>query len=131
MAPLAGVVQTVLTGNLRAGAKVKLDVYDLSPFIDLDSGAFGDDDPNRAKLVGIAQRRAATKYHALSHDNTVGVGDSINDIIAATTVAQGIVAVPTGRDDAASLRAAGADVVLPGLADTWAVVNILTGTHGP
>jgi phosphoglycolate phosphatase len=132
MASLSDVVQSVLTGNIRAVARVKLDVYDLSPFIDLHPGAFGDDNPERAKLVAIGQRRAATKYGAdFTHHNTIVIGDYINNIIAAHDGGARIVAVTTGRDDADSPRAAGADVVLPGLADTSAVVNTLTGTHSP
>jgi phosphoglycolate phosphatase-like HAD superfamily hydrolase len=119
VAQLNHVVQTVLTGNLRAVAKVKLDVYDLSTFIDLDAGAYGDDDPDRANLVAIAQRRAATKYDAdFTRDNTIVIGDSINNIIAVHDGGARIVAMPTGRVDVNSLRAAGADVVLPGLVDT-------------
>jgi phosphoglycolate phosphatase-like HAD superfamily hydrolase len=55
-------VQTVLTGNLRAVAAIKLEVFDLKRYLNLDVGAYGDDDTDRPKLVAIAQQRATAKY---------------------------------------------------------------------
>src|SRR5262249_27219770 len=59
LAALAGqpnVIQSVLTGNLRAVALIKLRVFELDGFVDLEVGAYGDDDADRPKLVAIAQQ---------------------------------------------------------------------------
>jgi phosphoglycolate phosphatase len=53
------VYQSVLTGNLRNVARIKLEVFNLDHYLDLNAGAYGDDDPERPKLVTIAQQRAA------------------------------------------------------------------------
>ncbi|MGW0519878.1 hypothetical protein [Crossiella sp. NPDC003009] len=50
------VQQSVLTGNLREVARIKLAVFGLDTLVDLASGAYGDDHHDRAELVRIARR---------------------------------------------------------------------------
>lgn len=133
LAQLAGVVQTVLTGNYRAVAAVKLETFELD-HLDLDVGAYAEDNSDRAPLVAVAQQRAGTKYgHKFSRRNTVIVGDTTYDISAAHLGGAAIVAVATGRDSADDLRDAGADIVLPDLTDTRGFVSAVfeagTGTR--
>jgi phosphoglycolate phosphatase-like HAD superfamily hydrolase len=119
-----GVVQAPLTGNLRGVAVVKLSVFDLAQFLDIDSGAYGDDDPVRPRLVAIAQRRATRNYgHEFDRESTVVVGDSTNDVRTAHHGGAAIVAVASGVDDEEKLRDAGADSVLLDLIDTDRVVE--------
>ena len=47
--------QGVLTGNPRDVARMKLEVFDLASYLDLDASAYGNDHPDRAHLVAIAQ----------------------------------------------------------------------------
>lgn len=58
-------VQSLLTGNLRAMAEVKLGALGLldgaSP-LDLDAGAYGGESEIRADLVPVARRNAAARY---------------------------------------------------------------------
>jgi phosphoglycolate phosphatase len=77
------VYQSVLTGNLRDVARIKLEVFDLDHYLDLDAGAYGDDDPERPKLVAIAQQRA-TEWTGVVFDNdaTVLIGDTPHDVEA-------------------------------------------------
>ena len=60
LAELPDFIQTVLTGNLRAVAETKLRVFDLDRFIDVEIGAYGDDESDRPKLVAVAQRAPST-----------------------------------------------------------------------
>jgi phosphoglycolate phosphatase-like HAD superfamily hydrolase len=53
--------QAVLTGNLPDVARIKLEVFGLASYLDLDASAYGDDHGNRADLVAIAQQRAAER----------------------------------------------------------------------
>jgi phosphoglycolate phosphatase len=118
-----GPVQSVLTGNLRAIARVKLAALGLDRFLDLQVGAYGDDHEVRADLVPLARASAAAAYRAdFGGDATVLIGDTPLDVEAARLTGARSVGVASGGFTAAELAAAGADVVLPGLADTPAVL---------
>lgn len=122
------VIQTVLTGNLRAVAVVKLRVFGLDLYIDFEAGAYGEDDAERAKLVAVAQGRTGAKYGTtFTTKNTVVVGDTVNDVIAAHQGGARMVGVASGRDSEEALREAGADEVLADLADISRVVTAVTG----
>jgi phosphoglycolate phosphatase-like HAD superfamily hydrolase len=115
---LAG-VQSVLTGNLRRIAEVKLGPFGLVEHLDLDAGAYGWSHAVRANLVDIARAAAAHRYErSFEGRRTVLVGDTPLDVEAALLTGAGVVAVATGRYTAGELSAAGAHVVLPDLSDT-------------
>jgi len=119
LAQQPNVIQTVLTGNLRAVAHTKLRVFGLDGFIDWEAGAYGEDVSERAKLVPVAQQRAGEKYGAsFERDNTVIIGDTVQDVQAAHEGGAAIIAVASGRDSVEDLGQAGADVVLADLTDT-------------
>jgi phosphoglycolate phosphatase len=112
------VVQSVLTGNLRAMAEVKLSALGLTDHLDLDAGAYGAESEVRADLVPVARRNAAARYGAdFSGLATVLVGDTPLDIEAALAAGARAVGVASGSFTQADLRAAGAHAVLPGLAN--------------
>jgi phosphoglycolate phosphatase len=101
--------QSVLTGNLREVARIKLEVFDLDRYLDLASGAYGDDDSNRPKLVALAQRRAAERTGVVfGNDATVLVGDTPKDVEAGLAVGVRVIGVATGKTSAQELRHAGA-----------------------
>lgn len=110
------VFQSLLTGNLREVARIKLEVYALDEHLDLDAGAYGDDHADRAELVRCAQLRAARRF-GVSFDNarTVLIGDTPNDVRAALDAGVHVIAVATGFSDAEQLHRAGARIVLAGL----------------
>ena len=54
--------QSVLTGNIRPVAEVKLAALGLRDPLDLCIGAYGDDHEARTELVAVARRRAAARY---------------------------------------------------------------------
>lgn len=118
----AGVVQSVVTGNIRSIATVKLDVFGLSAGLDLVVGGYGDDGADRAVLVGLARQRAAARYgREFPADSVVVIGDTPHDVRGALDVGARAVAVATGSSGPAELLAAGAHAVLPDLADPVAV----------
>jgi phosphoglycolate phosphatase len=76
--------------------------------------------------VGVAQRRANAR-HGVTFDagSTVLVGDTPLDVVAGRDGGAFVVAVASGRSTEAELLKAGADVVLPDLSDTAAVLQAL------
>jgi phosphoglycolate phosphatase len=123
----AGIVQSVLSGNLRPNAVTKLSAFGLEGFMDFEVGGYGSDDEVRANLVAVAQARAIAKYgETFDKANTVLIGDTPRDVRAGRDGGAWVVGVATGADNVESLRAAGADVVLPDLRDTRAVAEAVT-----
>ena len=127
-ARVPGVHQSVLTGNLYPLAVLKLGIFELAEFVDLRIGAFGGDDVDRLALPAHAWRRARDELgHRFDGRATVIVGDTLLDVATGKAAGARVVAVATGPADAGDLAAAGADVVLPDLRDTAAVVAAITG----
>ena len=121
-------VQSVLTGNMRALAEVKLAALGLDGYLDLRVGAYGDAHEIRADLVPLARASAAAAYAAdFGGRATVLVGDTPLDIAAARAAGARAVGVATGSSAVADLTAAGADAVLPDLVDTARVLAAITG----
>jgi phosphoglycolate phosphatase-like HAD superfamily hydrolase len=122
-------VQSVLTGNIESVAISKLTAFGLAGYLDFTVGAYGMDHADRARLVRLAQERAAVVYgHSFDRESTVLVGDTPNDVAAGHLGGARVVAVATGSSDRTALESAGADVVLDDLTDTGAV---LTGVLDP
>lgn len=124
--------QSVLTGNIRPLAEVKLAALGLRDRLDLCIGAYGDDHEDRAELVQVARRRASAVHgeslpSSFAGRSTVVVGDTPLDISAALSAGAQAVGVATGSYSAADLKAAGAHAVLPSLADTALVLDTLLG----
>jgi len=122
------VVQSLLTGNIPALARMKLAALGLADHLDLSVGGYGDVSEFRADLVPVARRRAAERYQAdFAGRATVLVGDTPSDIEAATQSAARSVGVATGSFSMQQLADAGADIVLPDLTDTSAVIRAVLG----
>lgn len=118
-----GMIQSLLTGNLRPIAELKLTAYGLGAGLDLDAGAYGGDHTDRAELVGLARKRATARYgDPFDAATTVVIGDTPNDVTAGQRGGAHTIAVATGRNPASELSAAGADVVLDDLADLDALL---------
>ncbi|MGW4791806.1 HAD family hydrolase [Nonomuraea sp. NPDC004297] len=121
-----GVLQTVLTGNVRMVAEIKLQVFGLDRHIRWDIGSYGEDDDVRAELVRIALRRAASTFGTpIAPEDAVLIGDTPADVEAALENGVPVIAVASGRSSVDDLRAAGAVRVLPSLAATNAVVAMV------
>ena len=130
LAALAGpayrghVVQSLLTGNIPALARVKLGALGLTEHLDLSVGAYGDVSEIRADLVPIARQAAKASYGTdFAGRSTVLVGDTENDIEAAAVNGARSVGVATGSFTEQQLADAGADIVLADLSDCAQVVS--------
>jgi phosphoglycolate phosphatase len=125
---VAGVHQSVLTGNLLPLAELKLATFGLAEHIDLRLGAYGSDAFERTDLPNHAFARAQRQLgRRFDGATTVIVGDTVRDIQTAHAAGAKAIAVATGTTSAADLHTAGADIVLPDLADTAAVLKAITG----
>jgi phosphoglycolate phosphatase len=126
VAKLDGVVQTVLTGNSKPNAMLKLRAFGLDGYVDFDTGGYGTEAYPRGTLLGVARQRTADKHGVpLGELVTVYVADSPVDVHAARVGGARSLAVAGGRASAAELRDAGADAVLPDLTDTAGLVNLI------
>ncbi len=128
LAETGAAVQSLLTGNIRAMAEVKLTPFGLTTHLDLDVGAYGNESGVRADLVRLARDRAAAAYGSdFAGQATVLVGDTPLDIEAALLTGARAVGVATGRSTQAELAAAGAEAVLPDLTGTTGLVQAVLG----
>lgn len=119
--------QSVLTGNIRILAELKLRTAGLDKHLDLDAGAYGDVHEVRAELVHVARRAAKAKFaRDFTGAATVLVGDTPLDVEAALATGARAVGVATGSYPAAALAQAGAHVVLADLTSTTQVLAAIT-----
>jgi phosphoglycolate phosphatase len=122
-AALPGVIQTVLTGTIRANAAQKLAAFGLSDAFDLEIGGYGADAyPKGSQLLNCAAL-AEEKYHTrIPLSATVYLADSGRDVDAARIAGVPCIGVASGRSTVSDLTAAGADLVLTDLSETAEVV---------
>jgi phosphoglycolate phosphatase len=123
-----GILQTVLTGNVEANARLKVGTFGLDAFLDLDVGAYGSDGEDRATFVPLVlgKMRAERGAHVDPTDVWV-VGDTVRDLACARAGGARCLLVATGLIPLEELTGLGADAVLPDLSDVDAVERILTG----
>jgi phosphoglycolate phosphatase-like HAD superfamily hydrolase len=121
-----GTVQSVLTGNTREAASLKLQAFDLATYLRLDLGAYGTDADDRPALVAIARRHAENATGiSFGPEHTVLIGDTPNDVKAAHEGGARIIAVATGDYTSDDLTSTGADTVLDDLTDTNALLTAI------
>ena len=114
----------LLTGNFEAGARIKLERFDLWRYF--RCGAFGDDAPDRNALVPVAvERAAACGIPSLAPSDVIVVGDTPHDVACARAAGATAIGVATGGYTADELRACGADVVFDTLRDTTRVIDVI------
>lgn len=116
----AGVVQTVVSGNIRRVSEIKLQVFGLDRHIRWELGAYGEDDDIRAELVRLSLERSG-----VAAADAVLIGDTPADVEGAHGNGVRVLAVATGKSDEAELRDAGAEVVLSDLRDTERLVGLI------
>jgi phosphoglycolate phosphatase len=120
------VIQSVLTGNIRPSARIKLAAFGLDTYLNLDIGAYGTDSDTRADLVDIARQRVTEQSgQSFGPDSTVLIGDTPADVAAARDGGARIIAVATGDHTIDDLATAGSSVVLADLIDTQAFMAAL------
>jgi phosphoglycolate phosphatase len=83
VAKLDQVVQTVLTGNGKPTAMLKLRAFGLDGFLDFDIGGYGSEAYPRGTLLRVARQRASDKHGVTFGERaTVYVADSPRDLLA-------------------------------------------------
>lgn len=126
LAAVPGTLQTVVTGNVRPVAEIKLATFGLDRRIVWDAGAYGEDADERADLVRISLARAeAVTGTTIPPLDVVLLGDTPADVEAAVAVGVRVVAVASGKSSQAELKAAGADHVLADLTNTDEVLRLV------
>ncbi|MFF4169069.1 HAD family hydrolase [Streptomyces sp. NPDC001744] len=119
-------IPTVVTGNLRGSAETKLSALGLIGYLDTDIGGYASDDPHRPALVRIAQDRAAAKHGGrFDRDNTVIVGDSLEDVRTGLEGGARVIGVASGTTTEEQLRAAGADQVVSDLGSARTLLRLI------
>ncbi len=113
----------LLTGNFEAGARIKLEYFDLWRYF--RCGAYGDDAADRNALVPFAVDRAqGCGLPALGPEHILVVGDTPHDVACARAAGAVAVAVATGSFSVDQLRGTGADIVFQDLSDTANVLRL-------
>jgi len=100
------------TGNMRAGAEIKLASAGLLSTFSLDHGGFGSDAELRADIVRHAISRCAPDGATV-----VVVGDTKHDVAAGRAVNARVVGVAASEEARAELAAAGADAIVDACGD--------------
>lgn len=115
----------LLTGNIEAGARVKLRPTGLWPLFRL--GAYGSDDLDRRKLPGIACERARRiGGHDFTFAQVTIIGDTPLDVDCARACGAVAVAVATGFHPPEDLKACAPDLFFTDFSDVPAALAALT-----
>ncbi len=117
----AEAVVGLLTGNIEAGARVKLATTGLLPYFRV--GAYGSDDPDRTRLPAIAAARVERLTgRPVGFEQMVIIGDTPLDVDCARACGATAVAVATGQHPLAELRACAPDLIFPDFSDVATVL---------
>ncbi|XQE77675.1 HAD family hydrolase [Streptomyces microflavus] len=120
LAEMEGVVQSVVTGNIRPVAEIKLQVFGLDTHIRFPYGGYGEDHDDRAELVRTAITRTRTRHATttpFTEADVLLIGDTPADVAAGRAAGVRVLGVATGRTTTAELDKAGATAVIAGLED--------------
>ncbi len=121
-----GAVVGVATGNVRAGARLKLASAGLEPTFDLAMGGFGCDAEARAEIVRLgAERCARAAGMDIATTNVVVIGDTEHDVRAARAIGARVIGVATSAAARAELELAEADAIVSHCGDE--LVNAVLG----
>jgi len=114
----------LMTGNIEAGARVKLDPFGLNRFF--PSGGFGSDALDRADIGRVARERYERRLGIpIEPGQVVVVGDTPADVAAARSCGFRVLAVASGWNDPETLRATSPDLLATDLNDTEGLVEAL------
>lgn len=98
---------SLLTGNLREGAELKLKQFGLEAYFDFALGAYGGERANRNELGPLALARASAALgQPVRPTDTVIFGDTPRDIACARACGAYVVALATGNFSQTELAAA-------------------------
>ena len=119
------VVLGLLTGNVEAGARIKLQAAGIDPNR-FRVNAFGSDHEHRPELPAIARRRAGEHLGLeLAGERLVVIGDTPADIECGRSLGAKAIGVASGHYTVEQLREHSPYAVFPSLANTAAVLDAI------
>lgn len=113
----AGVIQTVVTGNVDVVGRIKLAAAGLVPPIAPDLGGFGDGGRDRVEVARVALDHLARASPAIGWQDCWIVGDTPRDLQCARALGLRVALVGSGRHSAASMAELEPDILLESLVD--------------
>jgi len=113
----------LLTGNLEAGANIKLGSFGLQKYF--PAGAFGSDHEDRDRLLPIAIRKFSQIGVNAAPERCVVIGDTPRDVRCAKVHNALCIATATGPYSKEALSDAGADLVVENLEEKEACLNFI------
>ena len=120
------VTLALLTGNIEAGARLKLAPPALNEYFPF--GAFGSDSADRQKLPPIAVERAsAIDGYRFTGADVVILGDSIYDVRCGVPYEATTIAIASGKTKAETLRAENPTHFFDSAEDTHALLEASLG----
>jgi phosphoglycolate phosphatase len=124
---LEGIAVGLGTGNLEAGARIKLERVALNGYFAF--GGYGSDASSRPALIQRGAQRGADRLGVpLEACRLVIIGDTVKDIHAAHENGGECVAVSTGGSSYAELQARQPEYLFESLADPLALGAVLDGS---
>jgi phosphoglycolate phosphatase-like HAD superfamily hydrolase len=114
----------LITGNLRAGARIKLAHFGLDRYFAF--GGYGDEHHDRGDVARAALVDAGRHLgFEPKLDRVWVIGDTPEDVRCARAIGARVVAVATGFASVDELRRAGPDLLLDDLAEPRALLDLL------
>ena len=121
---LDNVALGILTGNSKRAADIKLQHFEIGEYFDF--GGYGDIHSDRNDVASMARLSAESCLGGqFEPDRLWVVGDTVNDIVCARSIASKVVAVETGGGPIEGLSDAQPDVLFSSLADTSEFIQVV------
>jgi len=127
LAARGDVHQSVVTGNLRPNAVLKLEAAGLAHLLDLRFMATGSDGADRNLLPGVSLARATEAGVQIDPRHTWVVGDTDRDLACARASGLRCLLVGTGVSPVPRAAQVDADAYRPDLSEVDEVVGLLVG----
>ena len=119
----------LLTGNIEAGARIKLSPFGLNDYF--RGGGFGSDHPDRPEIARLACEKLSRSFGVdFPAARVVVIGDTEHDVACARANGYRAVAVESGWVPREDLEQAGPDALFTDLSDLPTVIRAL-GLQAP
>jgi phosphoglycolate phosphatase-like HAD superfamily hydrolase len=119
-----GIYLGLLTGNLEAGARIKLSPFGLNRYF--SGGGFASDHPERPEIARLARDKLSRAFDVrFSSDRVVVVGDTEHDVTCARANGFRAVAVESGWVPREDLQRSNPDALFEDLSDLAATMRAL------
>ncbi len=118
----------LVTGNLEAGARIKLTRAGLDHYFAF--GGYGSDSDNRTVLIRTGMERGAQAVAPAPVDSAIVIGDTPLDIIHGRAAGASVIAVASARYTLTDLAAHAPDLLVPDLTDVPRIISFMSGANG-